>query len=130
MLLARPGQHFRFGGNNMKDAETQKLISWLKYFDVEYVDNDMCEVLSKLDINDPKQQVEAINLAVVSGFFALNDKSKSSMKEILADCKNRPESELEPVFSRVGMPFVEPVMKRREFLQSIWNVVFNQDACE
>ena len=42
-------------------SEHEALISWLKFFDVEYIDASIADRLSALDINDQTQKEEAIH---------------------------------------------------------------------
>jgi len=112
----------------MNRIDTQKLISWLKHLDIEYLDDSAAVELSKFDINDPRQQREVIGLAIVPEFEALNEKSRDSLKNILSDCKKCTDAELESVFSRVGMPFNEQLIGRQLFLCAIWDVLFGDKA--
>lgn len=114
--------------NNMNRIDTQRLVSWLKYLDIEYLDDAVVVELSKFDINDPQQRREMIGIAIVPEFATLNEKSKESLKEILAECKNCTDVELEGVFARVGMPFKQPLIERQLFLVAVWDVLFEGNA--
>ena len=101
--------------------EHEALISWLKYFDIEYLDDDLCAVLSQFDINNSTQQIEVIRIALVPEFQALNDITKASMRCILKSALSAKEEELGPIFFRIAMPFAREVENRNGFLSQIWS---------
>lgn len=104
----------------MKKVDVQRLYSWLQYLDIEYLDDVLAQKLSKLDINDPAHRAIIIENAIEPEFKELNGKSKNALKEILCECMDLSDSELEPVFARVGMPFGVPLAHRSAFLREIW----------
>ena len=75
-------------------SNPQKIISWLKYLDIEYLDDACCEALSSLDINSPSDQMEIIRLAMQSEIAELNEISRASMEKVLDEVENYPESEV------------------------------------
>ena len=101
--------------------EHEALISWLKYFDIEYLDDDLCAVLSQFDINNPTHQIEVIRIALAPKFQALNEISKASMRCILKSALTAEEDELGPVFCRIAMPFARELENRKDFLLQIWS---------
>lgn len=101
----------------MNDSE--KLISWLKYLDIEYLDTASCEELSVLNINDPADQVKIINIAIRDEFNSLNNISQLSMMRILDEVNDYPESATREVMSRVGMPFNETLIDYKSFFEMI-----------
>lgn len=108
----------------MNRIDTEKLVSWLKHLDIEYLDDATAAELSRFDINDPQQQREVIAIAIAPEFAALNEKSKESLKNILMECKECTDAELGRVFSKIGMPFNEPIVERQLFLRTVWDVLF------
>lgn len=98
---------------------SQDIISWLKYLDIEYLDDASCDALAALDINDPSDQMEIIRLAIESEFANLNDISKASMRRILDEVEGHPEHEVRLIVERVGMPFKEPLQNYKAFFRRI-----------
>lgn len=103
------------------------LVSWLKFFDIDYLDNNVCNQLSEFDINSPSKRTEAIQLAIRPKFEALNEVSKSSMLEVLYGALNASDSELAPLFDRISMPFQRDVEDRRQLLNSIWDAIHSKE---
>ena len=101
----------------------EDLISWLKYFDIEYLNDAECDRLSVLDINDKAQMREALALAVMPEFEALNPTSKKSMLAVLENALSANEQELQPVFDRVAMPFPYVIASKHEFLDTLSEMV-------
>lgn len=99
------------------------LVSWLKFFDIDYLDNSVCNQLSELDINSPSDRAAAIQLAIRPELESLNEVSKSSMLQVLRDALTASDSELAPLFERISMPFPSEVVDRRQLLNSIWEVI-------
>lgn len=99
------------------------LVSWLKYFDVEYLSDYECAQLASLDVNDPDDRSRAMQLAVSFEFEFLNETSKRSMLSILERSSNVSEVELATIFSRVGMPFVHDVEHPSDFLHALRQAV-------
>lgn len=103
----------------MKMKNPQKLIAWLQYLDVEYVNDDLSEQLSKLNINDPTDQEAIIKMAILPEFITLNETSKKSMRLVLQEIDDYPESVASKVVERVGMPFTESLVDYRAFFDRI-----------
>ena len=99
------------------------LVSWLKFFDIDYLDNSVCNRLSELDINSPAECAEAIQLAVSPEFESLNEISRASMLQVLNGALTASDKELTPLFERVSMPFQNEILDRRQFLHSIWDAI-------
>jgi hypothetical protein len=99
------------------------LVSWLKFFDIDYLDNSVCNQLSELDINCPAERAAAIQLAIRPEFESLNEISRSSMLQVLNGALTASDSELAPLFERISMPFQSEVVDRRQLLHSIWDVI-------
>lgn len=108
----------------MSKVDVQRLYSWLQYLDIEYLDDELAQRLSSLDINDTAQHSIIIEAAIEPEFKQLNEKSKKSLQEILRECMNLSDNELEAVFVRVGMPFRLPLVHRAAFLREIWVRLF------
>ncbi|WP_306556019.1 hypothetical protein [Acidovorax sp.] len=104
-------------------GQQQTVVSWLKYFDVEYLSDYECEQLASLDVNDPDDRSRAMQLAVSFEFEFLNETSKRSMLSILERSLNVSEVELATIFSRVGMPFVHDVEHPSDFLHALRQAV-------
>jgi hypothetical protein len=117
-------------GQKMKKYRVgDQLYSWLAFIDVEYLDDDLCEELTRYDINRNPDQKMVIEKTIVPEFMKLNEISKSSMKSALAEGLACSDQEIEYAFSRVGMPFSEDVRDKRNFLIEIWKSVFNSPVC-
>ena len=106
----------------------EDLISWLKYFDIEYLDDELGAELAELDINDSGDLLRAIRIAIEPEFRSLNEVSRKSMRAVLNRALAASEEELEYVFSRVGMPFKKEVQSRGKLLQSISQVLLDAGA--
>lgn len=106
-----------------RNSEHEALISWLKYFDVEYIDDSLVERLSRLDINNHEQMVDAIQLAVIPEYQALNSVSKQSMIRILDRAVLANDEELRLFFERVAMPFHDTVKSETTLLKSIQELI-------
>lgn len=101
----------------------EDLVSWLKFFDIEYLDDGLCNQLSELDVNSIVERAEAIRLAVSPEFFALNEVSKTSMLRVLNSALAASDEELAQLFERISMPFQSEVTDRRQLLQSLLEAV-------
>lgn len=99
------------------------LVSWLKFFDIDYLDNSLSNRLSELDINDIVERAKAIRLAIIPEFESLNEISKSSMLQVLNGALTASDTELAPLFERISMPFQSEVVDRRQLLQSILDAI-------
>ena len=108
--------------NHSKAAED--LVSWLKYLDIEYLDDEISRELSKLDINDHGDQRRVIEKAIAPEFSRLNEISKESLKRILAAGTALTNSDTDSIFSRVGMPFPDELVDRQGFLREVWHTLF------
>lgn len=104
---------------NRKVHPHEGLVSWLKFFDINYLDKSLCNQLSELDINQAEECAEAIQLAVIPEFESLNEASKASMLQVLKSALMASDNELEALFSRVSMPFHREVANRTHVLQCI-----------
>lgn len=107
---------------NIKVA--QELVSWLKFLDVEYLDECTAVELAKYDINEKQQQLEVFEIAIKPEFDALNKISQEALKVILFDGIKLSNAELEAVFSRIAMPFSSPVTDQRAFLCLVRDYIF------
>jgi hypothetical protein len=97
------------------------LMSWLKFFDIDYLDDSVCNRISEIDINRPAELAEAIQLAVSPEFESLNELSRASMLQVLNSALTASDKELAPLFERVSMPLQIEAVDRKQFLHSIWN---------
>lgn len=104
----------------------QRLIAWLQYLDMEYLDQTTREALSKLDINDSKDQEEIVRLAMEREMNTLNEVSRISMRNILEELKSYPEHEVRKVLSRVGMPFKSPLVDYLSFFEKVRQKFFER----
>jgi hypothetical protein len=100
-------------------TNAQRIVSWLKYLDVEYIEEDLCKALAELDINNPADHEQIIHLAMDEEVNQLNEISRESMKKILGEVDGYPEIEVRQVIERVGMPFHEPLIEYRKFFRSV-----------
>jgi hypothetical protein len=104
----------------------EALISWLKYFDVEYLDEECCAKLSLLDPNEPAQFRQAVEIAVLPDFRNLNGISRQSLRKVLQTAVSASDSELAQAFARVEMPFSCSPRSRTAMLKLLWSGVFNE----
>lgn len=103
----------------MKYSELEGIISWLKFFDFEYIDESLFHKLSALNASKPEELEEAIFLAVLPEYQALNEISKKSMLRILDLALAASQPELEPYFQRICMPFSPPLPPEYVFVKAI-----------
>ncbi|MFQ6311612.1 hypothetical protein [Lysobacter capsici] len=108
----------------MTSKSVGDLISWLKYFDAEYIEEETFDRLKSLDVNSSVDQIEIIEIAVIPEFIQMNDISKESMKKILRECMNLSDGQLSEIFSRVEIPFLTTVNDRPSFLRVIYSYLF------
>lgn len=106
----------------MKNCEV--LMSWLKYLDVEYIDDTKWESLTKLDINDPKHWRRIIDLAMREDVANLNAISNQSMKAVLDDLEDFPEREVKKLMDRICMPFEAPMRDHIAFFRIVRQELF------
>lgn len=107
----------------MPHNQLEGLVSWLKLLDVEYLDDQLIEELSLLNINTPADRKKVIELAVLPEFNACNQTSQASMLHILKLALEAHQSEIEPFFERVGMPFSEPLVSGYDLLKEIHEAI-------
>jgi hypothetical protein len=104
----------------------EPLVSWLKFLDVEYLDDATCEALANLNINEIADQVKIIDLAMRDEFNSLNETSRVSMIAILDEVSKYPDSAVRAVIERVGMPFNEPLLDYRTFFEVVKEQLFSK----
>ncbi len=104
------------------------LISWLKYLDVNYLDDDICETLSRFNINNPLDQDEIIKLAILPEFFLLNEISKKELKQTLVELESYSDEELLKITTLVGMPFNEELADYKAFFRKVQGLVCKDEA--
>jgi hypothetical protein len=100
-------------------ANSQHLISWLKYLDIEYLSDELSWDLALLDVNSPSDQERIIALAIVPEYTALNEISKKSMMKILDEVASYPEADVKGLLARVGMPFRDELLDYRAFFEKV-----------
>ena len=106
-------------------SNPNELISWLKYLDIEYLDDASCKALSSLDINNPSDQPEIIRIAMKNEIMELNEISLSSMKKILYELENFSDLDIESVMENVEMPFHCHLHNYRGFFKQVKEYFFN-----
>lgn len=107
-------------------SNSEKLISWLKYLDVEYLDDATCEALAKLNINNPNDVAEIVSLAMKNEVVNLNEISRKSMKNILDEVGSYPENSVRHLIERIGMPFDEPLINYKVFFSRVRELLFSE----
>lgn len=103
----------------MRYKELEGIISWLKFFDFEYIEESLFNELSALNVSKQEELEKAIYLAVVPEYQALNEISKKSMLRILDLALVASEPELKPYFQRISMPFTPPLPSEQVFVKAI-----------
>ncbi|MET1081252.1 MAG: hypothetical protein ABWY06_24870 [Pseudomonas sp.] len=108
----------------MKKKNPEKLIAWLKYLDVEYLDDSVTDVLVNLKINDVADQEEIINLAMKEEVNSLGEDYRLSLLRILDEVTSYPENEAREIIGRIGMPFDEPLLDYKAFFSRVRKQLF------
>lgn len=103
----------------MRYRELEGIISWLKFFDFEYIGEPLFQELSALNANKPEELEKAVFLAILPEHQALNEISKKSMLRILDLALAASEPELKPYFQRICMPFSPPLPSEHVFVKAI-----------
>jgi hypothetical protein len=107
----------------MKDFE--KFMSWLKYLDLEYLDETTFNRLSEFDINDPNDWHNIVELAMREDATSFNPVSRVSMIALLDKLPSYPEREVRGLLERVTMPFDAPLQDYCAFFQYVRQELFD-----
>lgn len=110
-----------------KFNELDGIVSWLKYFDLEYLSESLFSELSSLSADDSTTLERAVVLAVLPEFRGLNEVSKTSMLRILDLAISVDEHELKPYFDRICMPFSPLPSSPHAFLVAIHDCIHNDE---
>ena len=104
----------------------EKIISWLKYLDNEYLDDSKCVSLSELNINDAADHDRIIDIAMREEVCSLNAISRSSMLSALDEISNYPEDAVRKIIKRTGMPFNQELLDYVTFFRRVRNRLFTR----
>lgn len=103
-------------------------MSWLKYLDIEYLDDTTLNRLSEFDINDPKDWSSIVELAMREDATSFNSVSRVSMTAVLDSLACYPEREVRRLLERVTMPFDAPLRDYLPFFQYVRQELFEDQA--
>ena len=108
----------------MKNSE--KLMSWLKYLDIEYLDEITFNRLGDFDINDANDWSNIVELAMRDEAISLNPISRVQAIAVLDDLAGYPECEVRKLLERVTMPFDAPLRDYISFFQYVRRALFDE----
>lgn len=103
-----------------------KFISWLKYLDIESLDEITINALSNFDINDPKDWSNIVEIAMRGEEISFNPVFRASMIAVLDDLAGYPEIEVRGLLERVAMPFDAPLRDYISFFQYVRRKLFDE----
>jgi hypothetical protein len=103
----------------MNDNLPGDLVSWFKFFDLEYINAALAAELEHLDINDPADQETLIQKAVLPEYCAHNDVSKESLKELLVAAEDFDYDEIQEAYDSINPPFSGELEDINAFLKRI-----------
>ncbi|MCS0630320.1 hypothetical protein NX786_13335 [Telluria mixta] len=110
-----------------KDSED--FMSWLKYLDIEYLNETTCNAVSDLDINDPTDWSSIIELTMREDVTSFSSAARASMIKVLDDLADYPELEVRKLIDeRVAMPFDTPLRDYLPFFEHVRRVLFDYAA--
>ncbi|UUZ47699.1 hypothetical protein LP420_31800 [Massilia sp. B-10] len=101
-------------------------MSWLKYLDIEYLDEITFNKLSDFDINDPSDWSNIVEVAMRDEAINFNPVSRVSMIAVLDDLAGYPKSEVRRLLERVTMPFDAPLRDYISFFQYVRRELFDE----
>lgn len=107
----------------MKSSE--EFMSWLKYLDIEYLDEITLNTLSEFDINDPSDWSNIVEVSMRDEAIRFNSVSRVSMIAVLDNLAGYPESEVHRLLERVTMPFKTPLQDYISFFQYVRRELFD-----
>lgn len=105
--------------------ESEKFMSWLKYLDIEYLDDATFDRLSEFDINNPGDWGNIVELAMREDATSFNSVSRVSMIAVLDNLAGYPEREVRMLLERVTMPFDAPLQDYLPFFQYVRQELFD-----
>lgn len=104
---------------NMKKINPDDLLaSWLVPLHIEYQDDAFYSQLMELDINDPSDQDEIIERAIVPDYRASNSISKKSFMRVLDELPDYPESGVRHALWSAG-PLTERLQDYMSFFDKV-----------
>lgn len=99
--------------------EIADLVSLLKVFDVNFVNDEDATQLSGLDANCEADVRKAINVLLIPEFVRYLSVSQGRMLESLLAYLSDDTEEFSELFDRIELAFDEPLVDRRSFMSII-----------
>lgn len=99
------------------------LVSLLKVFDVNFVNDEDLGQLSGLDVNSDVDVHKAINALLIPEFFSYLPSAQSRMLDILRNCLSDEAEDFSALFDRIELAFDESLVDRRRFMSTVFDVL-------
>lgn len=107
----------------MATYQLQDLVSWLKYFDDNYLSDEDADLISELDINDSSEQRKIIEVLIKPEFQAMDKLNKQSFYKILEIAVTADESKLNKVFELMSFGYVGEVSDKPMLINNIKSII-------
>lgn len=99
--------------------EIADLVSLLKVFDVNFVNDEDAVQLSGLDVNNEVDVRKAINALLIPEFYSYLPTEQKQMLNSLRACLSDDAEDFSMLFDRIELAFDEPLVDRRSFMSII-----------
>lgn len=106
----------------MSKANISEVISIIKDFDYEMLDDSEWDEFKVVDPSDKQQLLKLFNQVVVPEYGSMNNSSQERMKLSLHKLISE-DSDYHKILGSVEMPF-EPIENPREFFLNLWLALF------
>lgn len=101
------------------------VVSLIKDFDTEMLTDQEWDRLKEVDPSQEEQILGAFQEFIVSGYEAMDSKSKSLIKDSLQGILSSPGFDYSSILNSVEMPF-EPIDNPRDFFLLLWFAIFGK----
>ena len=108
-----------------RKLDISAVVSLIKDFDSEMLSDEEWGRLKEIDPSQEEQILEVFQEFIVSGYKAMDLKSKSLIKDGLQSVLSSPEFDYSSILNSVEMPF-EPIENPRNFFLLLWFAIFKE----
>ncbi|GAA6152198.1 hypothetical protein [Pseudoteredinibacter isoporae] len=108
-----------------RKLDISAVVSLIKDFDSEMLSDEDWDRLKEVDPSQEAQILEMFQEFIVSGYEAMDSKSKSLIKDSLYGVLSSPEFDYSSILDSVEMPF-ESIENPRSFFLLLWFAIFRE----
>ncbi|WP_444943242.1 hypothetical protein ACJJIK_15295 [Microbulbifer sp. ZKSA006] len=109
-----------------KTIDTSALLSLIKDFDTEMLNDEEWDRLNKVDPSDEAELLEVFNESTVPEYRAMDSQSQDLIKISLKQALASSDFNFATILDSVEMPF-EPIENPKRFFSLLWLALFKDD---